>query len=358
MVPAFAVGLAVLWAAKQPKWSGAMIGFGASLKLWPALLIAPMVGRGEPAKRRMAGFALTGVLLALFSLIAGGPTRLISPLTWQDDRGLQIESVPATFVMLRAMTHGGYHIALSTYNAYEITGRGAGVATSASTLLMALAIVHAAALGLVAYRRKNLPGDWLGLAVIAVIATMLVANKTFSPQYVVWFGAPVSAWFVLRHRSRDWAAWTLVAATIALAALTQAEYPMHYASVIHAEAPGVLLLFARNMLMILIALATVTWAWIDLLWPAARRSPNVAPSRALTEFDPDEFDDAEFDAEFDGEAFEDADDLDDDALAVPSFGDVPRAPSRILDLETPRQGVDTHDVTGQTARLRSTPPRD
>ena len=105
MLPAVLAGGALLAARRKPWVTGALTGLGAAIKLWPALLIGAFLS--YRADRRPAGitFVIVGFGLALISLIFGGWTRLVSPLTWQSDRGLQIESIWATPLMLaRAVT--------------------------------------------------------------------------------------------------------------------------------------------------------------------------------------------------------------------------------------------------------------
>ena len=58
------------------------------------------------------------------TIAVGGWSRLWSPLAYQADRGLQIESVSATPVMVRfAADPDGYRVCFySPFKAYEITG--------------------------------------------------------------------------------------------------------------------------------------------------------------------------------------------------------------------------------------------
>ncbi|HEY9293999.1 MAG TPA: glycosyltransferase family 87 protein, partial [Microlunatus sp.] len=93
LVPAVLAGLSLLVARRQPWLTGALTGLGAAIKLWPALLIAPFASYRRGRRATLIGFVVAGFGLALISLITGGPKRLFSPLTWQSDRGLQIESI-------------------------------------------------------------------------------------------------------------------------------------------------------------------------------------------------------------------------------------------------------------------------
>ena len=70
---------------------------------------------------------VVGFGLAAVSLLAGGMTRLFSPLTWQSDRGLQIESVWSIPLMVaRAVRPDVWIVETSPYQAYEIFGPGVG----------------------------------------------------------------------------------------------------------------------------------------------------------------------------------------------------------------------------------------
>jgi len=96
MAPAVLAGAGAFLYKRRPALAGSLIACGAAIKLWPALLILPMLGMGKKGTRAATGFGITGGVLALASLAIGGWQRLLSPLTWQSNRGLQVESLPAT----------------------------------------------------------------------------------------------------------------------------------------------------------------------------------------------------------------------------------------------------------------------
>ena len=107
---------------------GALTGLGAAIKLWPALLIGAFMSYRSDRRPAGVAFVVVGFGLAVISLIFGGWSRLISPLTWQSDRGLQIESIWATPLMLaRAARPDQWIVDMSQYQAYEIFGPGVDV---------------------------------------------------------------------------------------------------------------------------------------------------------------------------------------------------------------------------------------
>ena len=125
MLPAVLAGGALLAARRKPWVTGALTGLGAAIKLWPALLIGAFLSYRSDRRPAGVAFVVVGFGLALISLIFGGWSRLISPLTWQSDRGLQIESIWATPLMLaRAARPDHWIVDISQYQAYEIFGPG------------------------------------------------------------------------------------------------------------------------------------------------------------------------------------------------------------------------------------------
>ena len=110
-------GGALLAARRRPGLTGALTGLGAAIKLWPALLIAAFLSYRPDRKPAGIAFVVVGFGLAAVSLLAGGWARLVSPLTWQSGRGLQIESIWATPLMVaravRPAALGGGHLATS-----------------------------------------------------------------------------------------------------------------------------------------------------------------------------------------------------------------------------------------------------
>ncbi|MSS45405.1 DUF2029 domain-containing protein [Cutibacterium sp. WCA-380-WT-3A] len=280
MVPAVCMGLGALWYRRHPAACGVMIALGAATKLWPALLILPMISRHRATMRRLIAFTVTGFGLALASLLAGGWNRLISPLTWQADRGLQIESVPATVPMLHYFrnSHGDHTVKMSKYNAYEIFGPRVAEWQSVSSVLMVLAVALAVGLAVVAWRRNGLDHRSAVIADLVIIGALVIANKTLSPQYFVWWAAPtamivdyVSAEATgdvhvdpdALSRARTWC--SIVAVLMALTGfMTQLEYPLHYSKILHGTLSSGWLLISRNVLVLVTFAACIATLIVSL----------------------------------------------------------------------------------------------
>ena len=197
LIPAALVAMACLLLTTRPFWSGAFVGMGAAIKLWPAMLIFPLLApnpRRQPGVARLAGFLTVGVGLGVISVLTEGMDRNLAPLSWQSERGLQIESVPATPIMLiRTFTDSPHwDIRLSEFNALELFDPGVEPTLSVVPVLTALSFVLTGYLTWRLIRRQAGPAAIL-LAVYAVILATIVTNKTLSPQYIPWLGGPVAA---------------------------------------------------------------------------------------------------------------------------------------------------------------------
>lgn len=296
MVPAVCMGLALLWYRRHPAACGAAIAVGAAIKLWPALLILPMLGRRRCDIRRLVSFAVTGAALALLSLVTTSWSRLVSPLTWQADRGLQIESVPASVPMLRRLLDGGDRllVTLSRFNAYEITGPGTSLWAGLSTVAMAVVVGVAVVLGVTAWTRGGLTQRTAALGSTVIIGALIVANKTLSPQYFVWWGATIAVMIdgFSSEPARPGPALTRVRRTgVAAAAclfctgvLTQCEYPLSYGAIIGTppKAWAIWMLVARNAMAAATLAVSAVGLWHSL---AATRPPGTLDGAPRTEPD-------------------------------------------------------------------------
>lgn len=231
MLPAVLAGGALLAARRQPWVTGALTGLGAAVKLWPALLIAAFCSNKPDRKPAAWAFVAVGFGLAGLSLITGGFSRLVSPLTWQSGRGLQIESLWATPLMLARSVAPGWRVEYSRFQAFEIFGPGVSVWLTVSNVATVLGLVVLVLIWLRAYRTAEVTPVAVGLIVLSTVAIMTVTNKTLSPQYLLWMGGPMAALLWLRRSASPAersAVNRLAVQLLALALLTQLVYPLLY----------------------------------------------------------------------------------------------------------------------------------
>ena len=281
MLPAVLAGGALLAARHKPWVTGALTGLGAAIKLWPALLIGAFMS--YRADRRPAGiaFVVVGFGLALISLIFGGWLRLISPLTWQSDRGLQIESIWATPLMLaRAVKPDYWTVDMSRYQAYEIFGSGveAWVMISNIATLFGLALIILVTIR--AFRYDGSTPVAIGFVIVAIVAIMTITNKTLSPQYLLWLGGPMAALLAFRPQAlagEQPVINRMAGQLLILALLTQLVYPMLYDSYLGLQGHVMIIIATivttiRNLALVAFTVEACWLAWRTLGVAASDRS--------------------------------------------------------------------------------------
>lgn len=270
ILPAVLAGGALLSARRRAWVSGALVGLGAAVKLWPALLIPAFLSYRRDRRPAGLAFVVVGFGLALVSLVFGGLARLLSPLTWQSGRGLQIESIWATPLMLaRAASPERWVVRYSRFQAYEIFGAGVSPLLLLSNVATVLGLLVIMALCVRAFRAGGSTPVAIGLTVLATVAVMTVTNKTLSPQYLLWLGGPMAALLLMRREATptERTAITRVGAQLlVLALLTHLVYPLLYNGFI-GELGQVMLVVStvvtavRNLLLFVFTIEVCQLAW-------------------------------------------------------------------------------------------------
>ncbi len=285
LIPAVLVGFAVLAVRRHPGLAGAAIGLGAAVKLWPALLLAALLPqRVRPdgitdhrwvATRIITGFVLAGGGLAVLSLVIGGGDRLISPLRSQADRGLQIESVWSTPLMvLRWLQPGSIDVQKSAFSADELFGPGVSAMLTVSTVATLLGLAIIGALVMRAFRHPQPDRFQVALLALATVLIVIVSNKTLSPQYMTWIGGPMAVLLldIRRHDARRGSARALAWGVVALGLATQLVYPTAHIWLAYPTDQAellvaVTLLAVRNVWLLVLTAWVVLWCWRSMALP-------------------------------------------------------------------------------------------
>ena len=268
LIPGLLVAATAAALFTHPKLASALLGFAAMSKLWPAALAAGLVDKWNRSTTwvRLAAFGGTLVVVGAITVLTSGWDRLVSPLTYQDVRGLQIESILATPLIVAATIFPGqWHIAKAPSKSFEIFGPGVDQLLTASSVLMVCTMLFG--LGWALWR---LLGDaWsprsTALFFLTMVLLLIVSNKVFSPQYVAWFG-PLLAVLMAKQPDEARSASGRDAAqsepdtlrkltwlSVLAAALTTVVFPFTYNLLF--EGPhwfAALVLTARNILMVYI----------------------------------------------------------------------------------------------------------
>jgi hypothetical protein len=250
LFPAFLATLALLavlegWAAT----AGAALAVGVLAKLFPAVLVPvlalPWFLTGERA--RLTRFATVGV--ATFVVIVAITYGLVGaaiwdPITYQNERGLQVESLGGGLLLLRGMvTATPAHLTFD-FGSVQVAGPVADRILRIQLPVLVTALVAVALLAVRRFRAEIAdigavaPGS-LVTATAATVAALLLTNKVFSVQYVVWL-LPFAALLP----SRQFWLFALICA------LSVGIHPLGYDLLIRELPPLIVLLNVRNALLV------------------------------------------------------------------------------------------------------------
>ncbi|MGW2560620.1 glycosyltransferase family 87 protein [Streptomyces sp. NPDC001514] len=201
LAPAFALTATINWdlfavaltAAAMLMWSrgrslafGILIGLATAAKLYPVLLLGPLlVLCWRAGKYREYGAALLGAAGAW--LAVNLPVMLLAPEGWK---------LFYSFSRERGVDFGSFWLIITQRTGEQLD---VDAVNTYATLLMILACAGIAALALTAPRRPR----FAQLAFLAV-AAFILTNKVYSPQYVLWL-IPLAA--LARPRWRDFLIW-------------------------------------------------------------------------------------------------------------------------------------------------------
>jgi Glycosyltransferase family 87 len=281
LVPAILAGGALLAIARRPAWAGTLAAIGAAVKLWPAALVPSLWLRTPLAERSarwrmVAVFALVAVASCGLAVAVVGADRLVSPLTWQSDRSLQVESYAALPLLVAGMFSAGtWHVDFTRYLAFEISGPGVGALLSVASVASLLAVALLAVLWLRAARLGVVPADAIGWLVTATVALVVLTDKTLSPQYLLWIGAVLAA---LGVHGTDPAIARATRLMLVSAALTQLVYPTLYPRLVGIEPVAVLAIVVRDAVLVALTALAVRRFWA---LTAARAEPDVSAGAAV-----------------------------------------------------------------------------
>jgi hypothetical protein len=251
MVTAVAVG-ALLALERRPRLAGALVAFGAMLKVWPALLLA-----GAVRKTTWVWAVVTGAVMAAgFALAMPGAFAF---LTFQRDRGTEVESLGALVLHVARQFGWEGHVLLN-YGSMEFLGPHVETVSRAAMLLTAAAFGW-----LLLWRWRGRPGArgivWgpavPALAGLVAVLMFTVTSRVISPQYMVWLVGVAAVCVSFRVSGVGPAAWVVVAAC----GVTVLEFPLYFGDVVGSTPLGLTLLFLRNGLLVAATLMAADRLW-------------------------------------------------------------------------------------------------
>lgn len=165
------LGIAAPWSAMRG-WRDDLPG--ATVRLWREL-------RAHPAVRKIGlgvGICAGLVVLAFAVALSFDPSGALSGFSYASDRPLQVESTPASILWLGAL------FGIPAAPNYSFTSLN--FVGPLDVVLKPLSAVTLVAGCLWVYWRQARRKLAVGQAFLACLCVVLVTNKIFSPQYVIW----------------------------------------------------------------------------------------------------------------------------------------------------------------------------
>ncbi len=257
--PVLCVLVAVAVVDRRPGAAGVALGLGTMLKLYPIALL-PILAAYALAVRDRAGFVrlLGGCASVVVPVMAtawvlAGPASL-QWLLYQQDRGLQIESLGAGLLLGLHVLAGQPLDVAYAFGSIQVRAPGSDLLVAASPIALAALLGAVTAVAVLRFRWDyarlgRVPSSSVYLASAAAIAVLLVGSKVLSVQYVIW----LLPFAILLPGRMGWL-------ILAVAALSTAVYTTDYTGLWRLETPMIVALLLRNALLAVVA----TWLVVEL----------------------------------------------------------------------------------------------
>jgi hypothetical protein len=249
MVTALAVA-ALLAMARHPRAAGALAGLGAMVKVWPALLLLG-TPRGRVTRAVWLSALVTGATLtALFTATMPGALDFV---TAQGGRGTEVESLGA-LVLHVARQFGWEGQVLLNYGSMEFVGPHVRLVSDAA---LALTVLGFGWLLLWRLRAREWQSATTADAAFAAVLIFTTTSRVLSPQYLIWLVGLAAVCLTLRTSRQALPAALVLAAT----GLTLLEFPIWFTHVVISDGPGLLVLGARNGLLVAATVLACARLW-------------------------------------------------------------------------------------------------
>lgn len=257
----------VMFVSTRPTAAAFILSIAAWVKVWPAAIVAAMVVALKDRLRILGTAVLVSALVIAGALSFGSGANVLSFVTQQTGRGLQVEAPVSTFWLWQAFAGapGTYLYYDQHILTWQVTGDGVGIVGALMTPLMALGVAAVILVAVLALRRGAEPILVLASLSLALVAALIAFNKVGSPQFIGWLAVPVVLGLVTRSAEDRW--WFVVPTVLsaAIAVITQAIYPYLYGWLLGLHPLMLLALTVRNALVFVL----LGWA-VRALWTLQR----------------------------------------------------------------------------------------
>jgi uncharacterized membrane protein len=202
LATALAVGGLLAWARRRPVLAGLLIGLGAAAKLYPLLLLGPLLVLGIRTGR-LRGVARAAAAAAVTWLLVNLPVLVLFPRGWSEFFRLNArrsEDMDSLYNVVKSFTGWqGFDVNLGFWQPPE----------HLNEVVLGLSVLCCAAIGYIALTAPRRPR--VTQLAFLVVAAFLLTNKVWSPQFSLWL-VPLAV-LALPHR-RILLAWMTIDALV------------------------------------------------------------------------------------------------------------------------------------------------
>jgi hypothetical protein len=215
------------------------------MKIWPIALLLPAIAASKHRLRIILATAITGAGLLLVGLMLGGNGSLFSFLSYQSNRGIQIESPIASWWIwsgeLGLSNAGIYYDNLMM--TFQVAGDGIPLISSLIGYAMFVALGITVWLSWRAAKAGAKFQAILPIASLTAALDLIVFNKVGSPQFATWLAVPIVLGML--YGSANWK--FPMYSVIALGVATYLIYPIFYDYILDAQTWALAILLLRNL---------------------------------------------------------------------------------------------------------------
>ena len=250
--------LALLAGLRHPRTAAALLAFGAWVKVAPGALLLPLALAVRRPGRDVVLPALGVSALVVGTVTAlGGWRHVLSFLSAQQLRGLQLESVTATPWVVASLWRDDIAIGLNQkLVTWEVAGPGT---TAAARVLDVVLVIGVSVVAALLWRARQEGRAAIGLVpgALGLLTVLIVANKVGSPQFLTWLAAPVAVLLTVGAVSGRWPR-AVAGLVLGAAGLTQLVFPWGYLRLLGGDPAVTAVLVARNAVLLAL-LVVVGW---------------------------------------------------------------------------------------------------
>jgi len=269
-----------LYLEKRYPWAFILLAIGMLVKLYPGILflifLMPFIISNRKNALRYAVLFTATALVLFIPFFIMSPDNVFSFISYHSDRGIQIESVAASFVLVVGQLGLTTVFSNNMYWSFNLEG---GLADTILPLMMPLLIVMILGFYVAYYLKcKNESDDSerfesVVIASFAVLLIFIVFNKVFSAQYILWILFMLIPLFI-RTKSFERCVFLLLA-SVAVIMITDHIVNL-YGGLVYQDPYVVCILFIRNIIVIMLMALAVRYSGI--YGPSVEYVKNTAKS--------------------------------------------------------------------------------